>query len=143
MKVVFDTNVVVSGLLWGGPPNQLLKWTRDGVLDAVSCESAIAAVRRVLEYPKLANRVSALDSTPARMIAYLMNLVTHVPPPEPIPAFVVEDPSDDLFLALASENRGRLLVSGDQHLLSLREYEGIPIVTPGEAVVVVRELMAQ
>lgn len=143
MRVVLDTNVLVSGLLWGGAPNQLLKWTRDGQLDALSCESAIAEVRRVLEYPKFAARISALDSSPALMIAYLMNLVTHVPHPERIPTIVSEDPSDDLFLALATENQGRLIVSGDQHLLSLKEHEQILIVTPGEAVDVVVKLFAQ
>ena len=143
MRVVLDTNVLVSGLLWSGAPNQLLKWTRDRSLDALSCESAIAEVKRVLDYPKFAARISALDSTPALMIAYLMNLVTHVPHPGHVPAIVSEDPSDDLFLALATENQGRLIVSGDQHLLSLKEYQRIPIVTPGEAVELVKRLFAQ
>ena len=143
MRVVLDTNVLVSGLLWGGAPNQLLKWTRDGPLDALGCESAISEVRRVLEYPKFAARISALDSSPALMIAYLMNLVTHVPHPGHIPAIVSEDPSDALFLALATENQGRLIVSGDQHLLSLKEHEQIPMVTPGEAVELVVKLFAQ
>ena len=143
MRVVLDTNVLVSGLLWSGAPNQLLKWTRDGSLEALSGESAIAEVRRVLEYPKFATRISTLESSPELMIAYLMNLVTHVPQLAQLPAVVSDDPSDNLFLALATENHGRLIVSGDQHLLSLNEHQGIPIVSPGEALDLVRRLYAQ
>ena len=143
MRVVLDTNVIVSGLLWGGPPNQLLRWASDGVLEVVCCEEGVAEVKRVIEYPKFSRRIWALESSPRQVIAYLMNRVMHVPSPERIPAIISEDPSDDLFLALAVENQARLLVSGDQHLLALMEYERVPIVTPGEAVEVVKELLAR
>jgi len=143
MKVVLDTNVIVSGLLWGGPPNRLLKWARDGVLEVVCCEEAIAEVKRVIEYPKFSRRISALEFSSQQIMAYLMNLVVHVPSPESVPAVISEDPSDDLFLALAVENRAHLIVSGDRHLLALKEYDHLPIVTPGEAVDVVKELLTQ
>lgn len=143
MRVVLDTNVIVSGLLWGGPPNQLLRWARDGVLEVICCEEAVAEVKRVIEYPKFSRRISALESSPRQFIAYLMNLVMHVPSPELIPAVISEDPSDDLFLALAVENQALLVISGDQHLLALKEYERLPIVMPGEAVDVVKELLAR
>lgn len=140
MRVVLDTNVLVSGLLWDGPPNQLLKWGRDGMLEIISCEAAVAEAKRVIEYPKFSRRISALDTSPGRILAYLMNLVTYVPPPTSIPPVIAEDPADDLFLALAVENQGCLIVSGDQHLLSLKEYNRIPIVAPGEAVDVINAI---
>ena len=143
MRAVLDTNVIVSGLLWGGPPNQLLRWARDGVLEVICCEEAVAEVRRVIEYPKFSRRISTLEFSCRQAIAYLMNLVTHVPSPELIPAVIHEDPSDDLFLALAVRNQARLIVSGDRHLLSLKEYERSPIVTPGVAVDAVKELLAR
>jgi uncharacterized protein len=142
MRVVLDTNVVVSGMLWTGPPNRLLRWARDGVLDVICCEKAIAEVKRVVEYPRFHQRMAALDLSPPQAIAYLMNLLVHVPSPEAIPAVIAQDPSDDLFLALAVENQARLIVSGDRHLLALEEYERLPVVTPGEAVDVVRALLA-
>ena len=97
----------------------------------------------MIEYPRFSRRIAALESSSRQVIAYLMNLVTHVPSPEPVPAVITEDPSDDLFLALAVENHASLIVSGDQHLLALKEHKSFPIVTPGEAVHVVEELMAQ
>ena len=143
MRIVLDTNVLVSGLLWGGPPNQLLKWGRDNVVVLVSCEAAVAEAKRVIEYAKFSRRIAALNASSGQVIAYLMNLVTYVPEPEAFAAIIADDPSDDLFLALASQSQARLIVSGDRHLLDLQEYEHIPIVTPGEAVEVIGGLLAQ
>lgn len=137
MKVVLDTNVLVSGLLWGGPPNQLLRWTRDGSLQAICCSEVIQEVRRVLAYPRFSRRLETLGYTGEQALAYLMNLVRHVPSPEHVPAVIASDPSDDLFLALAEKERALLIVSGDRHLLDLEKHAGIQVVTPAEAVVVV------
>ena len=57
-------------------------------------------------------------------------------------AVIRVDPAEDLFLALAVENQARLIVSGDQHLRALQEYAHVPIVTPGEAVEVVKKRRA-
>ena len=59
MKIVLDTNVIVSGLLWGSPSNRLLRWARDGVLEVICCEEAIVEVKRVIEYPKFSRRMAA------------------------------------------------------------------------------------
>ena len=45
MRVVIDTNVAVSGLLWQGPPNQILKWAKDGLLRILACEDGGSAGR--------------------------------------------------------------------------------------------------
>ena len=62
-----------------------------------------------------------------------MNLVVFVPSPKFIPEEIIEDPFDNLFLALASENKAHLIISGDNHLLDLKECDHIQIVTPAEA----------
>ena len=140
MKVVLDTNVIVSGLLWGGPPNQLLRWVRDGHLQAICCPEVLQEVSHVLAYPRFGRRLDALGFTSQQVLAYLMNLVCHVPSPEHIPAIVPEDPSDDLFLALAEREQALLIVSGDRHLLDLEKHTGIQVVSPAEAVAVVERV---
>lgn len=140
MKIVIDTNVAVSGLLWGGPPNQLLKWARDGVLEAIGCEEIIEEIRRVLRYKKFVKRISHLDTSPGEVIAYFMNLVRFVPSPGSIPNAIPEDPFDNIFLALAFDNDAVLVVSGDKHLLNLEAYKGIQIVLPGEATTIIETL---
>jgi uncharacterized protein len=140
MRVVLDTNVLVSGLLWGGPPNQLLRWARDGILQAICCPEVIQEVSHVLAYPRLSRRLEALGCTGEQALAYLLNLMRHVPSPKHIPAVLAEDPSDDLFLALAEREQALLTVSGNRHLLDLVEYAGIQVVSPAEAVGVVGRL---
>ena len=133
MRAVVDTNVVVSGLLWGGPPNQILKWARDGILEIIACEETSAEVKRVIQYKRFSQRLSDLDTSPNEVIAYFMNLVTFVPTPQFIPRAIHKDIFDNIFLALASENKAHLIISGDKHLLDMKEYNDIPVVTPSEA----------
>jgi len=143
MKIVVDTNVALSGLLWRGPPNQILKWAREGILGILACEETTAELRRALRYKRFSKRMSALETTPAEVLAYYMNLVLFVPTPEIIPEQIIEDPFDNLFLALASDNRARLIISGDKHLLELEEYQRLQIVTPSEACQVIEALVKE
>ena len=140
MRVIADTNVTVSGLLWHGPPNQLLRWCRDGFLQILACEATTAELSRVLQYKRFAKRLSTLGRSPHEALAYYMNLVLFVPTPENIARIIIDDPFDNVFLALACDHKAQLIVSGDGHLLSLKEHSGIQIVTPGEACEVIQAL---
>ena len=142
MKVVCDTNVVVSGLLWGGPPNRILKWAREGLLKIIACDETTAEVRRVLQYKRFSGRLSNLHTSANEVFSYFMNLVRFVPTPEKIPDVIDRDPFDNIFLALAWENRARLIISGDRHLLDLKEYEDIHIVLPSEASTIIETLVS-
>jgi putative PIN family toxin of toxin-antitoxin system len=64
MRVVADTNVVISGLLWGDPPNRIMKWARNGRLEILACERTAEELRRVIQYEKFLQRVSVLNVTP-------------------------------------------------------------------------------
>ena len=82
-----------------------------------------------------------LETNEAEVFAYFLNLVFFVPTPVRIPQEIVEDPFDNFFLAMASHNNARLIISGDRHLLDLREYQRIQIVTPSEACQVIQTLL--
>lgn len=141
MKVVVDTNVVVSGLLWGGPPNRILRWAREGLLEIVACEETTAELKRVIQYKRFSKRLSDLDTSSNEVFSYFMNLVTFVPTPEIIPEVIKKDRFDNIFLALALENKARLIISGDRHLLDLKEFKDIQIVMPSEATRVIETLL--
>ena len=143
MRVVVDTNVAVAGLLWNGPPNQILKWAKTGVLKILACEETIDEMSRVIQYARFTKRLSSLGFKTEEVIAYFMNLVFFVPTPREIPKTIKVDPFDNLFLALSAENKASLLISGDTHLLSLKEYEQIQIVTPSEACETIQRLFAE
>jgi len=141
MKVVVDTNVIVSGLLWGGPPNRILRWVREGFLEILACEETTAEVRRVIQYKRFSKRLSDLNTSSNEVFSYFMNLIKFVPTPETIPHVIKKDRFDNIFLALALENKGHLIISGDRHLLDLREYKDIQIVMPSEASRVIETLL--
>jgi putative PIN family toxin of toxin-antitoxin system len=137
LKIIIDTNVTISGLLWGGAPNQILKLCRSEVVRILECKETLDEVKNVLQYPKFSERLSALGATAIEVFAYFMNLTTYVPSPETIPDVIKQDPFDNIFLGLASENRASIIVSGDRHLLEFESYKGIQIVTPSEGVRVI------
>lgn len=143
MKVVVDTNVTVSGLLWEGPPNDILKWARDGFLVLLACQETVKELARILQYKKFQPRLSMIGMSADEVSSYYMNLVRFVPNPKEVPRIVNEDSFDNLFLALASENKGQLIISGDHHLLGLGSYKGIQIVNPGEACKVIETLLTE
>lgn len=137
MRIIIDTNVALSGLLWGGPPNQILKWGRDRVIRILACEKTVDELKRVLQYDKFSNRLSVLQTSPQQAMAYFLNLVSFVPDPESIPNIIKADPSDNLFLALAAQNGAAMMASGDRHLLDLESFGNIQIVTPSEGVQII------
>jgi putative PIN family toxin of toxin-antitoxin system len=53
MRVIIDTNIWVSGLLWGGMPNQVLQRVRQGAVQALTTEPLLAEIARTFAYPKL------------------------------------------------------------------------------------------
>ena len=141
MRVVADTNVIVSGLLWGGPPNQILRWARDGIFSVLTCFEAALELKRVLRYGRLSRRIRMLGLHGEDVFAYFMNLAVFMPTPKVIPAKITADPFDNLFLALATDNGAGLIIAGDRHLLELKKYGKIEIVTAGEACQVIEDLL--
>lgn len=141
MKVIIDTNVAISGLLWGGAPNQILKLCRKGLVRILECDETLDEVKRVLQYPRFYDRLSALGTTAPQVFAYFVNLATYVSSLETLPDVIKQDPFDNTFLGLASENSASLIVSGDRHLIELESYKGIQIVTPSEGVLVISSIV--
>jgi predicted nucleic acid-binding protein len=59
LKIIVDTNVTISGLLWGGAPIQILKFCRNGIFHILECEETFDEVKSVLRYSKSSDRLSA------------------------------------------------------------------------------------
>lgn len=133
--------MTISGLLWGGAPNQIFKLCRNGLVRILECDETLDELKRVIKYPKFYDRLFALKATPVEVFAYFMNLITYVPSPETVPEITRQDPFDNIFLGLASENSASLIVSGDKHLLELESYQNIQIVTPSEGVRVISSVL--
>jgi putative PIN family toxin of toxin-antitoxin system len=132
VRAVIDTNVLLSGLLWHGAPHALLQVVRDGSLILVSSPALLAELERVIERPKFDAILTRSTTSRDRSLAELRQLAEIVEP-APLPQPVCRDPDDDAVLALALATQADLIVSGDDDLLALGQFQGIPIVAPALA----------
>ncbi|MBI2901914.1 MAG: putative toxin-antitoxin system toxin component, PIN family [Planctomycetes bacterium] len=129
MRVVLDANQFISGVLVSrGNPAKILDAWRDGRFELLLSEFALVEIRRVLHYPKIRKRHSWSASQIDDFVERLRDSATMVDVRTRVDA-VTDDPDDNAYLALAVDGDAHCVVSGDQHLLKLREYQGIRIVT--------------
>ncbi|MGH2403528.1 MAG: putative toxin-antitoxin system toxin component, PIN family [bacterium] len=132
MRVVLDTNVLVSGTVFGGPPGELITLAGEGDIELVLSPALLDEFRGVLR-----TRFHGSDRALFRTETLLRDHSVVVEPAERITA-VPDDPDDNRILEAALEGRADLIVSGDHHLLSLKQFSGIPIVTPRQALARIR-----
>ena len=125
IRAVLDTNVIVSALILKGPVNQLLDFWKSGKFSLVVSKHLVSEYLRVLAYPKLGLLAEEIK------ILVEQELFPFTIPIEvkQIPKIITDDPSDNMFLACAAVGKCHYLVSGDRHLLSLKQYKKIPIIT--------------
>jgi len=132
LKVVVDTNQFVSSLITRkGPPAGLLQAWREHTYILITSTEILEEVARVLRYPRIARKYSLREED----IKSFLNLIEHeaVILPETIKINVIkDDPDDNKVLACALEAQAQYIVSGDNHLLNLRQYKDIAIVTVRE-----------
>ena len=125
MKVVLDTNVLVSGMFFAGPPYRILQAWRDQKVQLVACLEILAEYRQVAI--RLSQRYKGIDILSLLdLVAIHSQIVLAAPLPKPI----CEDPKDDMFLACALAARTRIIVSGDRHLLAVSGFAGIHVLRP-------------
>ncbi len=133
MRLVLDTNVVASAILWGGTPPQLVDAAKAGVFELVTSQTLLAEQLDVLGRKKFAARLQDAGLTPQGIVDDLRRLAPVVSPPA-VPRVVPNDPDDDHVLAGALDDSADLVVSGDRQLLVIGSFQGMPIVTASEAV---------
>ena len=132
MRIVLDTNVLLSGLLWRGPPHTILERVRDGQLTLLCSSALLTELIDVLQRPKFDLILSRSGISPQQVLTSLQELAEIIDTP-PLPGPVSRDPDDDAVLALAVFGQSDMIVSGDEDLLSLHRYRELPIVPPAEA----------
>lgn len=134
MRVVLDTNTVVSGLLWHGAPRRVLDLAR---LDRIKLYTSIPLLTEfdaVLRRPKFAHRLSAAQVDISTLVIGYSALAIVIHAPYRIPR-ICRDPFDDEVLACAAAARADLIVTGDRDLLSIQIYSGIRIMNSADALV--------
>ena len=125
IRVVLDTNVIISALLFTGPPSRLVPAWQSGRLQPVVSPQILDEYLRVLAYPKF-----KLTSTEIRGLMeeeLLPFIETARPGPSTAPR--LRDPDDTKFINCALTAGVRRLVSGDDDLVSLHRVQSVEIVS--------------
>jgi putative PIN family toxin of toxin-antitoxin system len=131
LRAVLDANVLVSALIRPkGPPGQIVvRLLRDRAFTPVTSPAILTEVRRSLAYPRVRKHLIASDEDLDLWVASLALVGEPVEGRLRI-AVVAEDPADDKYIIAALEGRAQFIVTGDTHLVALKTYEGVRMVTP-------------
>ncbi len=140
MRAVLDTNVFISFLLTRGETiTRILDGWEDEAFTVLISPQLLAELRRVLEYPHLKARIKPAEArallnlleTDALLVSGTYSTIGATP-----------DPKDDMIVACAVEGKADYIVSGDPHLLTLKQYEEVHIVSPAEFTQILRQMNA-
>ena len=129
MRVVLDTNVVVSALLWGGIPERLIELAGEGSLECFTSEALLAELAGILGRAKFAARLKQKNLSAAEIVARYREIAETVEA-APIEETALRDPDDAAVLACALASRAEAIVSGDDDLRVLGSFQGIPVLSP-------------
>ncbi len=124
MRGVLDTNVVVSGIFWGGTPLLVLEQWALSRFEAFASSLILDEYQRVLRHKNRQRPVPVLED----WLEFIHARLRIVSPRRQVS--LCRDPHDDKFLSCALTARADYIVSGDEDLLAIKDVEGIPIVTP-------------
>ena len=135
MRIVLDTNVVLSALLWRGTPHHLLAAIgQHSSTQLYSSTALLEELADVLARPSTTKRLALIGRSVRDVLADYIEAIELVEPSS-VPRVVVGDVDDDQVIAAAVAARAELIVSGDRkHLLPLGSHQGINIVDATEAV---------
>jgi hypothetical protein len=128
IRVVFDTNVLVSAMLFGGTPGRLFDLSKSGRIRPFMSREMVDEFLRVLTYPKF-----RLTEEEIHYLLYVEVLpVVEMVKARPGPVLIAGDPSDDMFLRCAIAGRAKYIISGDRHLLDLKTHRRVAILSPAD-----------
>jgi len=130
LRAVLDTNVFVSSLLnKNGAPARLLDAWRAGKYLPATSPPIIAEIKAVLESAHISKKYALASQDIRRLLDLLQKDTLLVPGVSRVDNKIPQDPTDEIFLSCALDAKADAIVSGDHHLLILKAFEGIPIMT--------------
>ncbi len=132
IRVTADSNIYISALHFGGPPDRLLDLARTGIIELTISDDILGEVTRVLR-DKFGWSREALSMAQAR----IADFTVRVAPARKLDA-VKEDPADNRILECAVEGKSEYLVTRDHHLLKLKTFGGVQMIKVADFLDLVR-----
>ena len=132
-RVVIDTNVLVSGtIVRNGTSAQVVDAALAREISALMSDTLLEEYLYAIHRPHITRRYRTIAPRIQDIVEFLQKRAIRVQV-QMIPS-ILDDPDDDFLLACAVEGKAAYIISGDEHLLALREYRGIKILTPRDFV---------
>jgi putative PIN family toxin of toxin-antitoxin system len=128
IKVVIDTNVIISAMLFGGIPGELISLWKSDRIKPLASKEIIDEYIKVLTYPKFELSEAEINYILYNEILPYFDII-HI---KDSPVIIKVDPSDDKFIHCAKTGKAGIIITGDQHLLNLKTYQKIKILTPAK-----------
>lgn len=130
IKVILDTNVLVSGLISPKSyPAKIIDLWQKRKFTLITSEEILNEYQKVLSYPKI-KKVYHLDKMKIEEYLKGLSIFSQVCKPTKKVSLIKDDPADNKFLEAAVSAAADFIVSGDSHLLCLDNLQGLKIVTP-------------
>lgn len=130
-KVVLDTNALISGLLWEGNEATIIEKAEKKEIQLFISPKILKELEGVLKREKFTKRLKDKEYTVEKAVAKIALIATLIEPNINI-SEIKEDPDDNRVLECAVSADVDFIISGDNHLLSLKRYSGIAIITASE-----------
>ena len=128
IRVVIDTNVTVFSVLFGGIPGELIPLWKSARIMPLASKEIIDEYIKVLTYPKFELSEAEINYILYNEILPYFDIINI----KHSPIIIKDDLSDDKFIHCAKAGKAGVIISGDQHLLSLKTYQKIKILTPAK-----------
>ena len=126
-KIVLDTNVIVSGILFGGNPRGVIQSVIEGRSILYISTPILEEIEAVLLRPKF-----KLNASIVRNLVYEIEQISIFAESKKAINIVKKDPDDNKFIECAIASNSEFIISGDVHLLEIKKYRKIKIITPQE-----------
>lgn len=125
MRVIVDTNVLVSGIFFSGPPYEILNAWRNKKVQIVFSPAILDEYQRIGK--ELGKQFPQIDLDP---FLELLIIEGHLINPPILLSSVCDDPDDEKFIECAVAGQAKIIISGDNHLLKISGHNDIEIIPP-------------
>ena len=127
IKLVLDTNTLISGFFWEGNEAELIRKIENNKAQLFISNEIIDEVESVIKRPKFRLVLEKTSQTPEQIISKIISL-SHFVTGQKVKDTIKDDPSDEKFISCAVNAKADYIISGDNHLLNIKNYNSIKII---------------
>ena len=129
-RVVLDTNVLISGMFWDGKPAEIIRKAEYKEIEVVISRPILEELEGVLKRPYFENNFGDMDKKIREISIKFIQIFEGPIETKKNIDVIKKDKSDNRILECAVEGYADFVISGDEHLLELKEFRGIEILEP-------------